>query len=397
MEKKLTKLKDSNYEIEITYTDKEKESAKKDIIKHFGKDVKVPGFRKGNVPQHLVEEQVKPEYVEMWVAEQLVNQGLKDILSEKKDIKFIGEPYGLEKDEKNNKFKIKLDVYPKVEVVDDKWKSNKMNKIDTKATDKEVEESLVNLKKNYAEYKDTNKITKKTVSKVSLDFLNKKWESLETGTLFIWEPEFNESKFYDIFVGKEKWKDFEIEYKEKDLPPTFHKRKQEETPAKIKITVKDIKEVVLPEFDEKTIKKLFPDQKDVKNEDQLKKYIKWEIEKQKYDSELIKNVEEYISKIRDKNMKIKIPQTLIHEEFKSRMKSLEQRFGSEEKVSEYFKQLWEEKTKQFVEEISKAAQDSLEKFFILQKVAEELKLDIDRQKWGHLEAEKKLYEKVIWK
>jgi len=67
-----------------------------------------------------------------------------------------------------------LDVYPQIEVIDDKWKTNKMNKIDTKATDKEVEESLVNLKKNYAEYKDAKKIEKDTVSKVSLDFLNKK-------------------------------------------------------------------------------------------------------------------------------------------------------------------------------------------------------------------------------
>jgi hypothetical protein len=49
-----------------------------------------------------------------------------------------------------------------------------MGKIDTKASDKEVEESLTNLKKNYAEYKDTDKIEKDTVSKISLDFLNEK-------------------------------------------------------------------------------------------------------------------------------------------------------------------------------------------------------------------------------
>jgi FKBP-type peptidyl-prolyl cis-trans isomerase (trigger factor) len=38
-------------------------------------------------------------------------------------------------------------------------------------------------------------------------------------------------------------------------------------------------------------------------------------------------------------MKIIIPQTLIQEEFKSRMASLEKRFGSQEKVADYFKQL----------------------------------------------------------
>jgi hypothetical protein len=49
--------------------------------------------------------------------------------------------------------------------------------------------------------------------------------------------------------------------------------------------------MILPEFDEKTITKLFPDQKDVKTETQLKSYIKSEIEKQKYEAELIKNIE----------------------------------------------------------------------------------------------------------
>ena len=400
MKNKLIKWEASNYEIQITFTDAEKKKATNAMIKHFGKDIKVPGFREGNVPAHLVEEKINPEYIEMGMYEQLVNQGLQALLTDKKDIRFIWEPYDLQKDKKNNKVSIKLDVYPEIEVKDDKRKTNKMKKIDTKASAAEVEDSLNNLKKNYAEYKDADKIAKDTVSKVSLDFLNKKGESLETGTLFIGEPEFKDpdwAKFYEVFIGKEKSKDFEIDYKEKDLPATFHKRKQEETPDKIKIVVKDIKTMILPKFTEETITKLFPDQKEVKTEKQLKDYIKSEIEKQKYETELIKNIEEYTSKIRDNNMSIVIPQTMIHEEFKSRMDSLEKRFWDKEKVEQYFKQLGEEKTKEFVEEISKAAQDSLEKFFILQKVTEELKIDIDRQKGGHLEAEKKLYEKVMGK
>lgn len=400
MKNKLIKQENSNYLIEFTFTDAEKKKSRDEMIKHFGKDVKVPGFRAGNVPEHLVEEQINPEYIEMWMYEQLVNQGLQALLIENKDIKFVGEPYDLQKDEKDNKVSIKLDVYPEIEVKDDKRKTNKMKKINTKASDDEVEDSLNNLKKNYAEYKDTDKITKDTVSKVSLDFLNKKGESLETGTLFIGEPEFNDpdwAKFYEVFIGKEKAKDFEIDYKEKDLPATFHKRKQEETPAKIKIIAKDIKTMILPKFTEKTITKLFPDQKEVKTEKQLKDYIRSEIEKQKHEAELIKNIEEYIAKIRDNNMSIVIPQTMIQQEFKSRMDSLEKRFWDKEKVEQYFKQLGEEKTKEFIEEISKASQDSLEKFFILQKITEELKIDIDRQKGGHLEAEKKLYEKVMGK
>lgn len=397
MEKKLIKWNESNYEIEITFTDQEKEKTREEIIRHFWKDVKIPWFRNGNAPLNLIEEKLNPEYIEMWMYEKIVNKWLHEVLDEKTDIKFIWEPYDLKKDDKENKVSIKLDIYPEIEVLDDKRKSNKMWKIENNATDDEVEDSFINLKKNYADYKDTEKIEKDTVSKVSLDFLDKDWKSLETWTLFIWEPEFKESKFYDVFVWKEKGKDFDLEYKEKDLPAVFHKRKQEKTPSKIKVNIKDVKKVILPDFTEETLQKLFPDQKEIKNEKQLKNYIKDEIWKQKYEWELVKNIEEYISKIRDQSMKIIIPQTLIHEEFKSRMDSLEKRFGSKEKVTEYFQQLGEEKTKQFVEEISKASQDSLEKFFILQKVTEELGIKIDRQKWEPLDAEKKLYEKVMWK
>jgi trigger factor len=174
MENKLTKKENSNYLIEFTFTDDEKKKSRDAMIKHFGKDVKVPGFRAGNVPANIVEEQINPEYIEMGMYEQLVNQGLQALLTDKKDIRFVGEPYDLQKDEKTNKVSIKLDVYPEIEIKDDKRKTNKMKKIDTKASDAEVDDSLDNLKKNYAEYKDTNKIEKDTVSKISLDFLNKK-------------------------------------------------------------------------------------------------------------------------------------------------------------------------------------------------------------------------------
>ena len=398
MEKKLKKWTNCNYIIEVTYTDDEKAKAKNKMIEYFWKDVKVPWFRNGHAPKELVMEKLNPEYIEMWVIESLMNEWLKAILDENKDLKFIWEPYDLDKDDAKKTISVKLDIYPEVEVKDDKWKKNKMKKIDSKATDAEVEDALINLKKNYADYVDTDKIEKDTVSKIWLDFLDKDWNEVEKWTVYIWEPEFEDKefkKFYDQFIWKEKGKDFEISYKEKDLPATFQKRKAEQEPKKIRVTVKDIKKVVLPEFTEEKIQKLFPDQKDIKNEKELKAYIKWEIEKQKYENELMKAVEEYINDIRWKNMSITIPQTLIQEEFKSRIKSLEDRLWGENGVKQYFQQLWDEKARQFVEDISRAAQDSLEKFFILQQIAQDLELDIDWSKWEHLDVEKKLYAKIM--
>lgn len=54
----------------------------------------------------------------------------------------------------------------------------------------------------------------------------------------------------------------------------------------------------------------------------------------------------------------------------------------------------DEKGKAFLDDIKRAAKESLEKFFILQKMVEALKIDINREKPETLEVERKLYEKL---
>ena len=56
MEKKLIKLEDSNYEIQVIFTDEEKENAKNEAIKILGKDLKISWFRDGHAPINLIEE-----------------------------------------------------------------------------------------------------------------------------------------------------------------------------------------------------------------------------------------------------------------------------------------------------------------------------------------------------
>lgn len=93
-------------------------------------------------------------------------------------------------------------------------------------------------------------------------------------------------------------------------------------------------------------------------------------------------------------MKVAVPQTLVEQEFNTRIKSLMERFGGNDKMTEYFKKIGDEQGKKFLDDIKTAAADSLEKFFILQKIVEILKLDVNREKPGHLEIEQKLFEKM---
>ena len=221
---------------------------------------------------------------------------------------------------------------------------------------------------------------------------------MEKWTSYIWEPEFNEDAFWEkTFCGHKKWEVIDIKYDEKKLPIVLQVKDKDNKPETLKVTISDVKAQILPEFNEETITKLFWKESEVKNEKELREYIKKQLGEQKEQNELIKSVEEYVSKIRKDYMSVIIPKTMIDEEFKSRIHSLEHRFWSKEKVQEYLKSMTEEQAKDFMDSIQKASAESLEKFFILNKVAELLKIDIDWNSWAqNFDVERKMYEYFNW-
>ena len=396
MKHSLKKSTASNYEVEIIFTAEDQSHEKQHVLLSFQKDMEKPGYRKGHVPLDIVEKSVDEKYFEMAVTEHIINHALSEILTEYSDIKFIWEPYGYEQNKKDDTTTVKifLDVYPEVEIKKESWKDETIKPISTKVEEKEIEEALMNLKKNYADYQDTEVLEKWTVSKIALNFVNKKWETLEKGTSYIGDPEFAEDAFWEkTFCGHKKWEVIDIKYDEKKLPIVLQVKDKENKPETLKVTISDVKAQILPEFNEETITKLFWKESEVKNEKELKEYIKKQLEEQKEQNELIKSVEEYVSKIRKDYMSVIIPKTMIDEEFKSRIHSLEHRFGSKEKVKEYLQSMTEEQSKDFIDSIQKASAESLEKFFILNKVAELLKINIDRENGAqNFDVERKMYE-----
>jgi len=396
MKHTIKKGKASNYEVEIIFTPEDQSKEKQHVLLTFQKDMEKPGYRKGHVPLDVVEKNIDPQYFEMAITEHIINHALQHIIAENSSIKFIWEPYWYNQNKKDDEtiITIFLDVYPEVEIKKDDWKKEAIKPISTKVEENEINEALQNLRKNYADYQDTEILEKDTVSKIALNFVNKKGETLEKGTSYIWEPEFKEDPFREkTFVGKKKWEVIDIKYDEKKLPIVLQVKDKENKPETLKVTVLDIKRQILPDFTPETIEKLFWKQSEVKNEKELREYIKNQLAVQKEQNELIKWVEEYVSNIRENFMSVIIPKTMIDEEFKSRIHSLEHRFWSKEKVQEYMKSMTEEQAKEFVDSIQKASAESLEKFFILNKVAELLGIDLDRENGAqNFGVERRIYE-----
>ncbi len=116
------------------------------------------------------------------------------------------------------------------------------------------------------------------------------------------------------------------------------------------MTIKDVKKIVLPEMNPEMLKKLLGDDTKMETEADLMAHISESIEHQKYDQELIKKIEDILQTLRNTSMKVVIPQTLINEELKTRIKSLEEKLGGKEKMEDYLKKLGDEKAKAFFDD-----------------------------------------------
>lgn len=397
MEKKFKKGPSANYEIEITISQAEQDEAKDIILKHFQKDFEMAGFRKGMAPLDAVEKNTKPEYIQMGIYEHLINKGLQELIKDNPELKLIGEPYDFKQTKEGDKtvMTMKLDVFPEVEVLNDERQKEQLPAITSAATKEEIDTAVASLKKNYADYQDTDSIAPETISKIEMEFLDADGKVLEKGHNYVGEQEFAESKRYEKeFMGKKKGDTREVEYNEKTLPAVYHYKKTEGEAKKVKLLIQDVKKIVLPEMNEEMLKKLFGPESEVKTEAQLIDFIKESISHQKFEAELVKSIEWLLQKVKGKHMKVAVPQTLVEQEFNTRIKSLMERFGGNDKMTEYFKKIGDEQGKKFLDDIKTAAADSLEKFFILQKIVEILKLDVNREKPGHLEIEQKLFEKM---
>lgn len=397
MQKEITKWPASNYEIQLTVTSIELDKAKTQAIKQFQKDMELPWFRKWFVPINVVEKNINPEYLQMGIYEEIVNTWIQETLQENQQIKFIWEPYDFnqKKEDSNTIITLKLDAYPEVQITDSNRKDSPIDIIDVQVSQEEIDNAISSIQKNYADYQDVNTISLDTVSKIFVEYLDKDSNILDKSNIYIWEQEFAENKFFpDNFIDKSKDQDFIIWYDTKTIPTLLINTKTDLDIQQIKFTIKDIKKIVLPELTTETIEKLFGKESEVKTYEQLLEYIKKEITKQKYDNTLMQNIDKFLQTIQSKYMNVSIPQTLINEEFKVRLKSFEDRFGWEEKLNQYYTQIWEEKKNEMLQEIKKSSKVSLEKFFILQKITEELSIDVDRQNSKNLEVEKQIYQKL---
>ena len=114
------------------------------------KDVKIPGFRQGKVPEDILKKYIREEAVIDRAVQLLISEIYPDIIETSK-IKPVDYPNVEIKKLSGSTplvFGIKVDVFPEIKLGN--YKGFKLKKKDTTITDEEIEKTLEFIKKNYA-------------------------------------------------------------------------------------------------------------------------------------------------------------------------------------------------------------------------------------------------------
>jgi len=375
MEKKVIEwTANSNIEVQLSIDPETYESLKTSALKEFAKDIEIPWYRKGKAPYEDVEKRVNPQYLETAIYENAVNDVLKDL---SKKYKLIGQIYDVNpwKEGDNLTISFKVDIYPEVKVKNKDFENVKPELPNKEVTEKEIKNAVEGLKKQFAEYEDVEKVdSQKNIMKLDLDYLDANWKKVGDGKIFLGKEDFEEFPILkDAFDGKEKGYSQEFDYTE-ELPQLlkyFKKDKDTLDIKKVKATIVEIKEPKLPELSVENLKKWFGKTYD-KVEDFMEE-VKETLSIEKERNELSKFIENLILKIKN-SFEVVVPKTLIDQEVKQRINFLKQKYGGEKNFEQMLKSMKPEEVKKMYSELTQAARESVEKFLILMKFAEEKKI-----------------------
>ena len=388
---KLEKRSQSYYQIIISLTEKELEDYKELALAEFAKTFKKDGFRPGKVPAHIVKQEVNEVYLEMESMNDIVNDSIHQVMDNNKELKFIGQPYDMDrkKEDKTDLLSYKLDVYPEVEVLNDNWKSVKVDKIDDKIEKEELAEAIEGLKRQYATYVDADVISHHTVDRLKVIYMNNDSEEIFSKTLFIEHADKHDGGFHNL-EGKKVGEIIQAPYT-KDVPAKLQYTKDDQTPTTITMEVLRTQKEELPEFTDEKIKELFANE-NINTIKDLEARVEDVIKEQKYQNSLINNVDKFVGLI-GPAFKVQIPKSMIDSEFKNRYDAMGKRFGGIDKFEAAFADMpnGQEELEKRKTELQDMSKTSLTKFFTLQKVTELLGItDIIWDK--DMDVEMKIYQ-----
>ena len=302
------------------------------------KDIKLDGFRKGQVPYDIYVKKAGVETLYMDAIDIAVDVLYAKLLGDKDTITPAATPSIDIKNIDNNHIEIEFTLVSSPEVKLGKYKGLGIKKDEVEVTDEEIEHELGHLKEQFVEVKEKGekeKIKNGDVAVIDFEgFLNGtpfKGGKGENYSLTIGSNTFIPG-FEEALIGLKKGdkKDVNVTF-----PENYHSEDLKGKPVVFKVEIKEVKERVFPEFN----KEFFEDLNvgGVEDLDGLKNYIR---ENKKAEKEQSLE-DEYLFKCLDKvveGSKFEIPEEMTEDEVNRLVKEFSDRLKYQGlKLEDYLK------------------------------------------------------------
>ena len=376
-------------EITIKIEGKEWEEALDKAFKKANKKAKIDGFRPGHAPKDVFLKKYGKESLMADAADLCINDAYLKMLEENKDLEIVAEPeLGLKSlDEKGVEFIFKLTLKPEVKL--GKYKGLKVKKDSTKVTEEEIDETIMTMRNRYAEnqIKD-GKVEDGDIAVIDFEgfkddvaFEGGKGEdySLKIGShTFI--PGFEEQ-----IIGMEKGESKDINV---TFPEDYHSEDLKGQPVVFKVTVKEIKETIIPELS----KEFFEDLglEGVNDEKSLRAQVKENIKARKEMDSENKYIDELL-KAAIKNMKVEVPDVMVNEEVDRMLGQYEENLKMQGLTLEQFYQFTNSDESALKEQMKEEALNRVKSRLLLEEIAKVEKIEVSDSEAD--EEAKKLAEK----
>ncbi|HSE29548.1 MAG TPA: trigger factor [Candidatus Saccharimonadales bacterium] len=279
MKHTINNTSDTTKQITVSLTADDLAEVKAKTVKRLAKDVKVAGFRQGKTPVGVAEKNINPQVLESEIVEDAVNQHMIAILDAESIMPLDRPKVEVKKmvPGEQLEFVAELEVIPEIKLGD--YKNLKAKKDDVKVTEKDVTEVIDRLRGAASEKKDVDRAAKDG-DEIVMDFAGTDKDGKEVegakGTdypLTLGSKTFIPG-FEEGLIGKKLGDKFDLDL---TFPKDYHHKPLAGAKVKFAVTIKAVKEVVLPELTDEFAAKTGA----FKTVDELKADIKKELESQK--------------------------------------------------------------------------------------------------------------------
>jgi len=342
-------------------------------LKEISADAEIPGFRKGKVPENMVEDRVTKEGVLSEAAEIAIRESWAEFLKESKEEAISQPQVEVIKIAKDNPlvFTAEFEILPQIKLP--KLDSLKVEKKEVEVTDEEVEDAIKWIQQSRAKYSEKESgaedgdLVEFTFSCLSIENDPEKQDRIVLGKGHYIEG--LEDALRTMKRGEQK--EFET--------PDPREKENKDKKIKISARVDAVKKMELPEVNDEFVKGLGA----FDTLEELKKDIREGVKKDKEVAELQKLREEAIKKLTEK-VEMEIPQTLIKREQDFMLNNIKERCLSELKIpfEEYLKQV--KKTEEEInKELEKTAKDKVKGFLVLHQIIKDEKIEATKEEITH--------------